>query len=273
VQPVADLAQALGVTAREDTRSVFRLIAEFALPGSLLIRSGSGNGHFGPDEGHMHARHGAGPRMSDGTLIPAPVLSGTSVAGALRARASKILMTLGDRARAKHLVDALWGTDMEELQQRRARGDRNAQPYASRLRVSETLIQHATADLVQHRVSIDRFTGGARDTALFSQQPVFGKDDTTVKVEVEIFAPQPHEIGILLLLLKDLWTGDLPFAGESNVGRGRLRGQQAVLTYADAGTLAQWTLRAQGETLEVHGDSREALAEYVRMLQRTLQEA
>jgi CRISPR/Cas system CSM-associated protein Csm3 (group 7 of RAMP superfamily) len=272
VQPVSDLAQALGVTVCKDTRSLFHLKADFALPGSLLIRSSSGTGHFGPDEGHLHARNVAGPRGNDGTLLPAPILSGTSVAGAMRARAFKILATLGDREKAKHLVDAIWGTDMEELRQRRARGDRTAQPYASRLRISEHLLQHTTTDLVQHRVSINRFTGGARDTALFSQQPAFGKDNTIVTIEVELLAPQPHEIGLLLLLLKDLWTGDLPLGGESSVGRGRLHGKHAVLAHSTLGTLTQWTLSAHGDAVEVHGDSREALEEYVIALQRTLQE-
>ena len=34
-----------------------------------------------------------------------------------------------------------------------------------------------------------------------------------------------------MLLLKDLWTGDLPLGGESSVGRGRLKGKKATLVY------------------------------------------
>jgi hypothetical protein len=39
------------------------------------------------------------------------------------------------------------------------------------------------------------------------------------------------QVGLLLLVLKDLWTGDLPIGGESSVGRGRLRGVEATIAY------------------------------------------
>ena len=45
-------------------------------------------------------------------------------------------------------------------------------------RVEEAVIREAATGLVQSRVSIDRFTGGARDGALFNQQPAFGSDRT-----------------------------------------------------------------------------------------------
>ena len=36
---------------------------------------------------------------------------------------------------------------------------------------------------------------------------------------------------MLLLVLKDLWTGFVPVGGEASVGRGRLKGRSAVLTH------------------------------------------
>jgi hypothetical protein len=42
-------------------------------------------------------------------------------------------------------------------------------------------------------------------------------------------APRDSEIGLLLLLLKDLWTGDLPLGGGVSVGRGRLKGVRAEI--------------------------------------------
>ncbi|MFM7367819.1 MAG: hypothetical protein ACKO2Z_08480, partial [Sphaerospermopsis kisseleviana] len=38
------------------------------------------------------------------------------------------------------------------------------------------------------------------------------------------------EIGLLLLLIKDLWTSDLAIGGESSIGRGRLQGIKAEIT-------------------------------------------
>ena len=49
------------------------------------------------------------------------------------------------------------------------------------------------------------------------------------------------EIGLLLLVLKDLWTGDLPIGGESSVGRGRLRGKEATLSLKEMNWVLQET--------------------------------
>ena len=100
---------------------------------------------------------------------------------------------------------------------------------ASRLITAETEIG-SPLHLVQTRVKIDRFTGGSYPTALFNEQPVWGKQDTTITVKLTIQQPTRVQIGLVLLLLKDLWTGDLPLGGESSVGRGRLQGRQATLT-------------------------------------------
>ena len=47
--------------------------------------------------------------------------------------------------------------------------------------------------------------------------------------EQEAFVPQKLMSAMLLLLLKDLWTADLPIGGESSIGRGRLKGLLASL--------------------------------------------
>ena len=261
---VTDLADELGVTPLPNQWGVFHLQAEFALAGSMLIRSG-GVERFGPDDEHLRTRQVDGENK--------PVLSGTSLAGALRGRSLKICRTLGREGQAKQLVDSMWGADMDEIRRRRSAGDLAATPHASRVAVSERVIDDAVTELVQSRVSIDRFTGGALDTALFNQQPVFGKADTKVTVEVRLPRPEAHEIGLLLLLLKDLWTSDLALGGESSVGRGRLQGRQAVLSHASAETIKSWTLRSRDEDeVEVTGGSRDELEEYVRAFHRRLQE-
>jgi len=45
--------------------------------------------------------------------------------------------------------------------------------------------------------------------------------------------PIDAEVGLLLLILKDLWTEDLPIGGEKNVGRGLLKGKRLVISYKD----------------------------------------
>jgi hypothetical protein len=117
--------------------------------------------------------------------------------------------------------------------------------------VHESVIEN-TADLVQNRIAIDRFTGGAYHGALFSEQPIFGSDETRLTLELELRQPKKAEIGLLLLLLKDLWTSDLPVGGESSIGRGRLQGIKATMIRQIPGEAVQtWTIFQDGERLQV----------------------
>ena len=192
-----------------------------------------------------------------------PILSGTSLGGALRARGLKIANTISknNQKKTRDLIDDIFGIEMK--------GD--VQPRASRVLVEEKVVEQSAdaPQLVQNRVSLDRFAGGARDTALFNEQPVFGGDDTIVKLRLSLFDPACHEIGLLLLLLKDLWTGDLPLGGESSVGRGRLQGKDAKLTYRFDGKELHWIIQANDEGLDVEGD-KTVLESYVSMLQTHL---
>lgn len=213
-----------------DNRRSFYLVATFSLDGSLMIRSGEGRDDLGPDMVHLHGRQPNGKNE--------PVLSGTSLAGALRARAAKIVKTLGGDSQ---VVNELFGPDLNEQQ-----NGKKTTPKASKLTVRERVVENGITDLVQNRVSIDRFTGGARDTALFDEQPVWAKPETVVTVDLHLVNPKDHEIGLLLLLLKDLWTGDLALGGESSIGRGRLRGKCAELICHTASP-QKWIIRADDQ--------------------------
>jgi len=246
--PTAGLIADLGVKdLLDDARTVFSMSATFAIDGSLLIRSGGGKDDLGPDMVHLHARQANGRT--------APVVSGTSLAGALRARALRIAKTLGEEIRARELLHDMFGPEMKP----------SVKPRASRVIVEEQVIEHARTDLVQSRVSLDRFTGGARETALFTEQPAFGTENTKIAVDVRLINPKDHEIGLLLLLLKDLWTGDLPLGGEQSVGRGRLEGKRATIMYRHGHKQQKWELCANGEGLTILGD-RDALERYVTTL-------
>lgn len=217
-----EIAHLLDVSleAMEDKRRMCSIHAELLLDSSLLIRAGFGEQDRGPDTVHLHSARPGGQRR--------PVLSGTSLAGALRHRAERIVRTLGDGNSSLGMIDDMFGP--AEI----SGGSRNAR--ASRLTVKETVITNPV-DLVQNRIRIDRFTGSVHGTGLFNEQPVFGKQDTMVTVHLMLRNPKAAEIGLLLLLLKDLWTGDLPLGGEANVGRGRLKGVKAeIKTPQHAGT-------------------------------------
>ena len=62
-----------------------------------------------------------------------------------------------------------------------------------------------------------------------------------------------------MLLLKDLWTGDLPLGGEISVGRGRLCGRSATLSWKRAGQTEEWRIERAGDDpndshLKISGD-------------------
>lgn len=232
-----------------DGRSLCSIRAKFVLDSSLLIRAGFGEQDRGPDTVHLHSARPGGQRK--------PVLSGTSLAGALRHRAERILYAQSNSVRSATLVDAMFGP--AEIT------GGNSKARASRLLVKETVIDNPV-DLVQNRIRVDRFTGSVHGTGLFNEQPVFGKDDTFVAVELILRNPTKREIGLLLLLLKDLWTSDLPLGGEASIGRGRLRGVTAEIKISqEKATPLTINIDQKGDRLMI--SDRDALERYVAALQ------
>jgi CRISPR/Cas system CSM-associated protein Csm3 (group 7 of RAMP superfamily) len=230
-----DIASLIGVEIpmrEESTDDTCVLEGTFIVDGSILIRSDYGNVNA-PDYVHLTSKYGK----------KKPILSGTSLAGALRARALRISNTLGKDG--IKIVDNMFGN-------RRYKGEKKKELTASRLWVEEAQINDPL-DLVLTRVKIDRFTGGSFPAALFNEQPIFGRlnGKTTIEIQISLEKASESDVGLLLLLLKDLWTGDLPLGGESSVGRGRLRGMSATLTYKGC----PWELTQLDDgTLRVEGD-------------------
>ena len=209
----------------------FKLKATLDIEGSLLIRSMS------KDPNSAETVH-----LTNANRVP--ILSGTSLAGALRAQSHRILnLLLNDQQAVKEGVNNLFGQEMED-------GDLHSEPKASRIWIREMPITgEYIYDRVQSRVKIDRFTSGSYPTALFDQQPVFkGK----VKIDLFIENPRLAEVGLLMLLLKDLWTGDCPLGGEVSIGRGRLKGEHAEIAWKNQ----TWILIANADdSLDIEGDS------------------
>jgi CRISPR/Cas system CMR subunit Cmr4 (Cas7 group RAMP superfamily) len=267
VQPVetrvdAHIANALGLaeTPPTDNRQRATLRATFALASPLLIRSTEmpENHPQQPDVAHLH---------SNG----APVVSGTALAGALRARAQRILSTLAGSntaSKVQELLDSMFGHDLDK---------RPKEPAASRLLVDEVSITEPADYLVQQRVSIDRFTSGSYTTALFSEAPLAGG---TVTIEIQLqgeanSSDYPAEVGLLLLLLKDLWTSDLPLGGTSSIGRGRLRGIKATLKSSLPECTGTWGFEQTPSGLQVTDTpetSRKNLEKYVKAVQQKVNE-
>jgi CRISPR/Cas system CSM-associated protein Csm3 (group 7 of RAMP superfamily) len=255
---IQDIFQGLRVSAATVQPFVCTINADFRLDGSLLIRSL-------PDEiDDADILHLRSWRKDNDGYKQKPVLSGTSLAGALRARALRIANTVGRRG--EQLIDELFGYRLKENEEERTRIQQGDNPLtASRLWVEESEVKQP-ARLVQSRVKLDRFTGGSYPGALFSQEAAWGTNETSINVQLNLPAHkrpvrQDAEIGLLLLLLKDLWTGDLPLGGESSVGRGRLCGKQATVTIGTR----EWIFQTDAAgRLSISGGNPAELEQYVQ---------
>ena len=206
-QALKDAWPGLTLTDQPDKRKRLIIKAQLSLQGGLLVRS-PGTGATDADVTHLSSGGQA-------------VLPGTSLAGALRARALRIAWVVRNgKGDAEEWVKDVFGP--------RLVGTTNpdSRPHASRLKITEKPITESTR-LRPNRIKIDRFTGGVVDGALFDEEPVYGGK---VEVTLELRNPQPGETGLVLLLLKDLLTGDLPVGGTSSVGRGVLKGTANVTT-------------------------------------------
>ena len=244
------IAAALEITlVDKDKRDRFSIQATFKLASPILIRSAEHSTERTPDAVHLKSKRGEEWQ---------PVVSGTSLAGVLRHRAVRIINTLSSSSepdeKEPEIIQKLFGFVNERKKLASEPTDeQNQNAQASRLVVHESLIEGATAqnDLVQNRIAIDRFTGGAYHGALFSEQPVFDSGNTSIKLELELRKPQDHEVGLLLLLLKDLWTKDLPVGGTASIGRGRLQGTTADLMWQRPENPKQWAITEKDGALQI----------------------
>ena len=99
--------------------------------------------------------------------------------------------------------------------------------------------------------------------ALFTEVPVWqrSKGVPVVTVDLEVTHCSAAEAGLMLLLLKELWLGNLPLGGGKSIGRGTLRGIQASI-YFDK---KSWQIQDDRNLFAVEGD-RNMLESYVTAL-------
>jgi CRISPR/Cas system CSM-associated protein Csm3 (group 7 of RAMP superfamily) len=206
-QPIGSKATAWpppGLAADDHRR---RVVAEATLDldGPLLIGS-PGLTPDAPDSVHIES----GGR----SIVP-----GTSLAGALRQRALRIAtLVRAKQGDGEAFIDGLFGP----------RGPGVAL-HASRLRISEAAISSSPSSTHPDdewrerttRIRVDRLTQGVTTGAMLEEEVRVGG---RFIVNFELRDPKPGESGLLLLLLKDLLSGDLAIGGTVAAGRGALHG-------------------------------------------------
>ena len=157
------------------------------------------------------------------------VIPGTSIKGVLRHQAAYILDSLGSN---KDMLETLMGTADSKTKSKETEGR-----IKSRFYVDEAYISSGkNADVKEAEITrnrIDRFTGGTIESALFTERPLWQKDDRlpTVRLRFSIKGADDKEVGLSLFLLKDLWQGKIALGGEAGVGRGTLKGLSAKIKY------------------------------------------
>lgn len=188
----------------EEPNSLF-ISGKFEIHNSLIIRSEldeikSGKDNS-PDKTHLKNSKNI------------PIISGKSIKGAIRHRAIKIVNTINNKNN-KNLVNELFGfVDPKS---------KNAMP--SRLKSFEVELNGVDAIQIQPRIKIDRFTGGTVEHALIQTQPIWHNSEKFT-LKFEIANCKLKDAALLLLVMRDLMTGDLAIGGEKAIGRGTLKGK------------------------------------------------
>ncbi|MBI4854563.1 MAG: hypothetical protein HY819_22420 [Acidobacteria bacterium] len=181
----------------------FSIITRLKLKNSLIVRS--------------YSRE---PEMPDTTQLKSKndfVIPGSSLRGAIRSRAERIARTL-DLKNVEQIITELFGNVDDK--------NRSKTATKGKIRIEEiNLKENDFKAELQTRIKIDRFTGGVIEGALFDSMPIFAPSkENIVTIEIKIQNYKKREAGLLLLVLKDLCSGNLAIGGEKNVGRGVFEG-------------------------------------------------
>ncbi len=196
------------VLAQEHNNMVVE--AMFSIKHSLLVHSYTGDPKA-PDAVHIKSGN-------------KPVVPGTSLAGAIRARAERIAYTFTTQEKCGNdILKPLFGW-ADDQGENRSKGK-------SRIIIEEKPVKAENlAEEMQTRIKIDRFTGGTLKAHLFEEMPLWAINNSEmVSVVMKVEDCKDYEAGLLMLVLKDLWNGDLPLGGGKNIGRGVLQGIMATV--------------------------------------------
>jgi CRISPR/Cas system CSM-associated protein Csm3 (group 7 of RAMP superfamily) len=191
------------------------------------------------------------------------ILPGSSMKGAIRARAERILNTLN---KPPEILEKLFG-NVEKNNGKKLRGKvRIQETDIEKVEIDDSVTDSYKAEL-QTRIKIDRFTGGTMEGALFDSMPLFRDKNNrkSFKIKLEVNNCEKHEAGLLLLILKDLWTGDLAVGGEKSIGRGVLHGCRADINlFGEAITMEEDAAKLPSPGKERLQEAVDALVTYVK---------
>lgn len=202
----------------------FSVEAEFLLNNSLIVRTSNFDEKDYGDVFTEKDNITAAQLLSNGDYA----IPGASVRGVICQRAKEI-MKMSGKSGYEEALKSLFGFASENKKEKGYSGKK------SRLVVEECYISRSNGSVrhfKQTRNRIDRFTGGTINSALMQNIPVWKKSanaDKPLKLSFHINNCRPWEAGLMLFVLKDLWTGMVAFGGEKSIGRGTLKGIKATI--------------------------------------------
>lgn len=109
----------------------------------------------------------------------------------------------------------------------------NQDSRKGRLTVDEVYLDTTYRQEEQTRIRIDRFTGGVMTGALFQDHPIRntkGKQ-LTFPLRMTVKDCSDSEAGLVLLLVKDLMTGQITLGANRTIGYGRIKGNSVTVQY------------------------------------------
>ena len=166
-------------------------------------------------------RYSAQPGKADFEHITSngkPIVPGTSWNGAVRADAKRILGDLGlKQSDIDTLIDNWFGKVKEKQS-----GDADSS-WQSKIVFSESVITGAKM-LPMTRNNINRFTGGTKDGALYTELSCVG-GETVLEYMIEKDDKLLPLRGMMKLVVQDICNGIVPVGGQTAVGRGIFAGE------------------------------------------------
>ncbi len=242
-------SETMEVMAKND----FIMQMDFALKNAMIIRDYDSDLDKDADGNKI-----AAVQMKSGKDY---VIPGTSIKGVLKSRAYRILMLLknNDENAVNIFLDELMGKEADKT-------GKDDAGQKSNLYVDEVYLKaEKLHSMKQSRNRIDRFTGGTIDSALFTDIPIWQTDKSvpTVSMKIRVKNCKSSQAGLMLLLLKDLWLGNLNIGGNKAIGRGVLQGKNCKINY-DGNV---FVIKDDGKfSVQASNDKPETLQEYVEAI-------
>ena len=132
------------------------------------------------------------------------IVPGSALKGALKNR----MIYIADFLNKKEIIENVFGR----------KGSVGDPGSSGNIVFKDIVLDKEVGTLLQHRIHIDKFTGGVKHGGLFSEKVVSG--DIAAEIDIMNCSCSDEAAGLLILALRDLAAGMVNLGGGYNIGRG-----------------------------------------------------